>query len=260
MIVSVFIALFLYIFQPFGFVNFTGNKILLSIAFGIATSIGQLISIYIIKGYFLRRWVKKWLFIYEVISISSLLLIISFLNWLCFYLFVFPVVFDATIVAYVFGITFCVGLIPVLVLNMIEKNQQLKRELQYHINPSVIEVNKDSYAGRSITFISLNKKDKPLVIDVNSLIYLEALKNNVKVVYFDNEEVKQKWIRNTLSSTLMLFHENHIVQCHRSFVVNLHHIVSAKGNTNGYQLISKASSDPIPVSRKYAADFQKVLH
>ena len=42
-----------------------------------------------------------------------------------------------------------------------------------------------------------------------------------------------------------------IFQCHRSFVVNVNNITSAKGNSNGYQLILGSCTNSIPVSRSY---------
>jgi DNA-binding LytR/AlgR family response regulator len=42
-----------------------------------------------------------------------------------------------------------------------------------------------------------------------------------------------------------------IFQCHRSFVVNVNNITSAKGNSNGYQLKLGSCANIIPVSRSY---------
>ena len=50
-----------------------------------------------------------------------------------------------------------------------------------------------------------------------------------------------------------------IFQCHRSFVVNVNNITSAKGNSNGYQLRLGNSYTTIPVSRQYVPQLKAFI-
>ena len=43
----------------------------------------------------------------------------------------------------------------------------------------------------------------------------------------------------------------HIIRCHRSFVVNLDHVIEVGGNAQGLKLHLNMLEDYIPVSRKY---------
>jgi DNA-binding LytR/AlgR family response regulator len=59
-------------------------------------------------------------------------------------------------------------------------------------------------------------------------------------------------VHTTLSTVIdeLKDYEN-IFQCHRSFVVNVNNITSARGNSNGYQLRLGKCPSSIPVSRQY---------
>jgi DNA-binding LytR/AlgR family response regulator len=50
-----------------------------------------------------------------------------------------------------------------------------------------------------------------------------------------------------------------IFQCHRSFVVNVNNITSAKGNSNGYQLRLGNCPLSIPVSRSYVPQLKSFI-
>ena len=50
-----------------------------------------------------------------------------------------------------------------------------------------------------------------------------------------------------------------IFQCHRSFVINVNNITSAKGNSNGYQLTLGTCTNTIPVSRSYVPQLKSFI-
>ena len=83
-------------------------------------------------------------------------------------------------------------------------------------------------------------------------IVMQAQKNNVVVYYADQGKTVAKELHATLTPVLadLQDYEN-IFQCHRSFVVNLNNITSAKGNSNGYQLMLGKCTTAVPVSRTY---------
>jgi two-component system LytT family response regulator len=58
-------------------------------------------------------------------------------------------------------------------------------------------------------------------------------------------------IRSTLTALKAELPYDNIFQCHRSFLVNINNISSAKGNSNGYQLRLGECTDIIPVSRTF---------
>ena len=99
-----------------------------------------------------------------------------------------------------------------------------------------------------------------LTLPLNNLLYIEAQKNNVMVSYLCEGKVTSKEVHSTLTAVLdeLKDYEN-VFQCHRSFVVNLNNITSARGNSNGYQLILKGSQYIIPVSRSFVPKLKSFI-
>ena len=99
-----------------------------------------------------------------------------------------------------------------------------------------------------------------LTLPLNNLLYIEAQKNNVMVSYLCEGKVTSKEVHTTLTAVLdeLKDYEN-VFQCHRSFLVNLNNITSARGNSNGYQLILKGSQHIIPVSRSFVPKLKSFI-
>ena len=52
---------------------------------------------------------------------------------------------------------------------------------------------------------------------------------------------------------------HNVFQCHRSFVVNLNNITSAKGNSNGYVLELGGGLASVPVSRSFVPKLKSFI-
>ena len=104
----------------------------------------------------------------------------------------------------------------------------------------------------AITIHDTNVRGNDLTIPINSLLYIEAQKNNVAVSYLNEGQPATVEVHTTLTAVIeeLKDYEN-IFQCHRSFVVNVNNITSAKGNSNGYQLTLGPCRTSIPVARSY---------
>jgi DNA-binding LytR/AlgR family response regulator len=116
-----------------------------------------------------------------------------------------------------------------------------------------ITIHDTSVRGHSTSGRLLPQERKnDLTIPINNLLYIEAQKNNVSVYYLKNGKLTTLEVHTTLTAVIeeMKAYGN-IFQCHRSFVVNVNNITSAKGNSNGYQLILGSCTNSIPVSRSY---------
>ena len=67
-------------------------------------------------------------------------------------------------------------------------------------------------------------------------------------------------IQSTLAGVLDdLAEYGNIFQCHRSFVVNLNNISSAKGNSNGYTLELGDGLATVPVSRSFVPKLKSFI-
>ena len=82
-------------------------------------------------------------------------------------------------------------------------------------------------------------------------LYAEAQKNFVDIYFLNDGRVESRQLRATLASVLADADAESIFQCHRSFIVNLNRILSARGNSNGYRLTVGDNHHMVPVSRSY---------
>jgi len=96
-----------------------------------------------------------------------------------------------------------------------------------------------------------NLRGTDLTLPINNLLYIEARKNNVCVCYIKEGRLQKTELRSTLTALKDDLPYDNVFQCHRSFLVNVNNIVSAKGNSNGYQLLLTGCEDIIPVSRTF---------
>ena len=105
--------------------------------------------------------------------------------------------------------------------------------------------------GINITLHNQNLRGADLTLPINNLLYIEARKNNVCVCYIKEGEVTKNELRSTLTALKTELPYDNIFQCHRSFLVNVNNITSARGNSNGYQLGILSCKETIPVSRTF---------
>jgi DNA-binding LytR/AlgR family response regulator len=100
-------------------------------------------------------------------------------------------------------------------------------------------------------FTAENGKDA-FTVAIDKLLYIECADNYSTITYWD-ADVKRKII---LRGSLKFFQQqiafSQIVRCHRTFIVNLKNITVLEGNTQGYGLRVKYTSELLPVSRKHA--------
>ncbi len=86
-------------------------------------------------------------------------------------------------------------------------------------------------------------------INLENLVYVEAQENYSKIVWTDNDEVKEKLLRVTLKKIEDQVVDDAIVRCHRSYIINTKVNFTILGNSNGYCLESDLVKHTIPISR-----------
>lgn len=247
--IGLFVSIFLYIFQPFGFHNTTSNKLLVALAYGVITLIagflydiilGALLRKYLIKN---RLTLGKW-----VLNIMGIILMISLAN------FIFARLLEGTMEWQLFPkmifATIAIGIFPVITLGTIS---MLRQEKKYQ--GIAKEINQQSIGGsQSVT----NQSVQTIFgVSLNRVQYIEALQNYVRVVYLDEQgQLKEQVARATLKSILEEVADGSIVRCHRSFLVNQEFILSTSGNAQGLLLTLTGCDQEIPVSRSYVTAFR----
>ncbi len=186
----------------------------------------------------------------EILFLSFVILLISIGSYFFLSLLIEGFLFSFFNLGYTISLTFSISVFLISVI-IFFKHSNFKKE---NIKTLISDTNE------ILKFISLNKTDKDVVINKSNFLYVEAIKNNVHIYYYDEEIVKTISIRNTLKNIENQFQDNSLFRCHRSFIVNTNNIKTAKGNSNRYKIYFDNYNHFIPVSRSYTKDFQNLIY
>ena len=96
-------------------------------------------------------------------------------------------------------------------------------------------------------------------INLENLVYVEAQENYSKIVWTDNNEVREKLLRVTLKKIEDQVVDDAIVRCHRSYIINTKVNFTILGNSNGYCLESDLVKHTIPISRSIGKEIVRKL-
>lgn len=247
------VFLILFLLQPFGISEYAGNKFLVSLAFGFVTFVCCLAMDYCIEVP-LHEHVKTWRIWHQALTVFVEILIIGICNFLiaCI-LFQYPVERLACLEMVYF--TIIIGLIYTALSTSLSYQKYMRKRLD-----ALLEKTTQEQEGVSVTLHDHRVRGNDLSLSLNDLLYIEAQKNNVVVVYVSDGQVVRNEIQSTLASVLNdLKDYPNIFQCHRSFVVNLNSITSAKGNSNGYTLELGGGLATVPVSRSFVPQLKSFV-
>ena len=235
----------LFVLQPFGFSMYRGSKFLVAALFGLVTS-----GCYAVYGLSVVRTlharVKPWRIWHQAFTVLGLILFIAVCNFILFsFIFNYPITLQFFL-AFLYW-TMIIGIIITTLAIVIDYNRNLRDRMEELLS-NTAEEQKDI----SVTISDHNVRGNDLTIPINDLLYVEAQKNNVSVCFIKDGKPHATEIHTTLTAVAeeLKDYEN-IFQCHRSFIVNVNNITSARGNSNGYQLTLGTCTASIPVSRSY---------
>jgi len=253
LVYGIIIWAILYLLQPFGFNRYSGNKCLVAALFGLVTS-----ACYAIYGWTVMaripKLVKPWRVWHDGLAVLGLILFIAICNFTLFsFMFHYPI--SLTMFVLFLWWTLIIGAIITAISIGIEYNRYLRERME-----TLLSNTTEDQRDITITIHDTNVRGNDLQIPINNLLYIEAQKNNVVVCYLTDNKPTTIEIHTTLTAAYeeLKAYEN-IFQCHRSFVVNVNNITSAKGNSNGYQLRLGNSYTTIPVSRQYVPQLKAFI-
>ena len=246
-IAGIIIFLVLALLQPFGIANSHEPIWWSALQFGLITFFVIIIFEFLFykvlninksgKSYTLFKWLAHTLLLVVCIALANAL-----------YATVrYDVSFNLPFVFRMLYQTLSIGLIPLFLIGSItlisalRKNQRLATSINEQIQ------NVDGVKPELFTISDWN-----LNIDFDDLLYIKAMENYVQIVFNQKEEVCKEMIRSTLKSIINSSPQQDLIQCHRSYLVNLSNVVSFSGNAQGLTLyMNTENKDEIPVSRKY---------
>ena len=252
LIASGIVFFILFFFRPFGLGRYPGNLLLITLAFAALTFVMTLAYGWLIY----KLWTshtKQWRVWHECVSTLLLLCIISFSNCILDNIWCKSTPSILQFLAYGY-VTFLIGIPITLVIVALDYQKRLRNQLA-----TLLQKDKTTQKGRSITFHDSSVRGNDLTLPMADFLYAEAQKNFVDIYFLHEDHVEHRQLRATLASILADASDKSIFQCHRSFIVNLNHILSAHGNSNGYQLTVGDDRHVVPVSRSYVAKLRSFV-
>ncbi len=93
----------------------------------------------------------------------------------------------------------------------------------------------------------------------SALIYVKAEGNYARFYFVEGEGVQSKLLRLSLLETARQLNHPLVLQCHRSYLVNLHNFEAVRGNAKKYELISPLIDEVVPVSRSKGKELKNCL-
>ena len=244
-IAAVIVFLILALLQPFGLSNadtaslIKYSFIFCAVSFVLTYLYGKLVFVPA------NHKVKSWRVWHQVVGMLGLLIVISLGNgFMDMALFGNP--FSVRLLAGYLFATFVIGAFIVTLITILAYQKYLKNQLEL-----LLDKDKPSHDGEMITLRDSSVRGENFTIAVNDFLYAEVQKNDIIVYYQSDGRVKTHEMRMTLQAFVDCIKFKHIIQCHRSFVVNIDNITSAKGNSNGYKLLLGNCENIVPVSRSF---------
>jgi len=249
LILSVFVTLFLYIFQPFGIATLESNKFPICLGFGAMTFLGAAVYEFIFHKIFnLRERQKKWTFGKWILDNLGIMLFISLANFLFARLLLFGYIQWSLFPQMMYS-TLMIGIIPLVAIGGLSlfKNEKKYQLIAHEIN-------------QAKTSPSSTKDNSNLIIfdiPIHQIRYIEALQNYAKIGYLSREgDLKVKIERTTLKQILAETQGTAIIKSHKSYLVNKDTITATAGNAQGLLLTLADCDKPIPVSRTRVSFFR----
>ncbi len=154
-------------------------------------------------------------------------------------------------------ITISIGIFPILGLlfftertlskRNIKRAQLLSKQLpQITVEePITLQIQEESVKASSI------------VMQLSDFVYAQSEGNYVTIYHLEDGALVQKLIRLSLKQLeIQLENLSQIKRCHRSYLINIQHIITIKGNARSLTIQLDKVSENIPVSRSFSkADF-----
>jgi hypothetical protein len=259
LLVGVFVALFLFFFQPFGIHEVPAESQFLILAgYGIITT-----TVMLVFGSCLHYYMKqdpgrepKWNVSDQIIYVLAQISTIAAANF--FYSAAIGLIsYTLESLLFYIGVTFAIGLFPTVTLTLYGYTHYLKKHIaiaaatnqQLEQRPGTAATE----TAASVIHLSGENKDETTQLYIQDLLYIAAAGNYTEIHLRIGKETKKSLLRSSLSRLEdQLSQEPCIARCHRSYLVNLDQVERVSGNAQGYQLHLKDAVLQVPVGRSYA--------
>lgn len=245
--------LFLILFEPFtiGFEQGDWIGYFMALGYVIPAAVILLISEYVLKPVLISvRKIEKWKIWQAVLWYSGILFPIAFCNSMYYsYRLGYPDFFYTEIFMLFIYRTFLSALLLSLVVIPLYRMYGLLKKGRVS---AYFELEEQPEDQLQILLYSENRKEH-IKLDVSDILFIEGADNYVWVHKKTEAGDKRLLLRNTLKNIQkQLSNSKNFARCHRSFIVNLDHVMTKKGNSRSMKLILQTDQE-LPVSKTYTS-------
>ncbi|UCC43698.1 MAG: LytTR family transcriptional regulator DNA-binding domain-containing protein [Candidatus Zixiibacteriota bacterium] len=266
--VGIFVLLFLGIFQPFGLSRVWPElKYYLIVGYSATCFVVLFLNFHFIPKLLPRVFdEQRWTVLKRMIWQLWLVFAVGTGNFLfacCFNLFYDFYQLDLDFFLYLQLITLLIAIIPIVVVNLLRQNYELRKNLQASQEITARletiaardEMPRDK-ASRDIVLTAENEKDR-FMIPADSFLFAQSEGNYTRVFAQENS-AESLFIRSSLSRIeKQLADFPHLVRCHRAYIVNIKKVKKVTGNALGLSLELESTDKPVPVARSYVRQFKQ---
>lgn len=252
-LISLFISLFLYWFRPFGLAYIDMYAPVVCLGFGVICFV---ICLLFRSG---MQWVgidifgKSWVLWKWTLATITLTAFIGLANYIYIALLSgeIPTFYVACRIVYS---TMLLGVLPTFFIGALKVNKNIvtNRILSETIKP----IFKEEHS--KLEFCNASG-ESVLIINSQDFYYAESQQNYIDLFYKKHSSDEKMTIRNTMSSLSDQICNDHIVRCHRSYIINLDKVIGVGGNAQGLKLFIDDSDEYIPVSRTFIPLIQEKM-
>jgi hypothetical protein len=260
--ISLFIGLFMTIFQPFGLIALQSQyKLFILAGYGLVTFIILVIDLILIPAVFPNIFRdEKWTLFKELVFLIFILFTVGLAN--LFYssrVMGFLLTVNNMLVFQAY--TLVVGIIPITALTLIKHNYlKHKNEESARIISAQLSTRVQDKPAAGLVQISSDNGKEQVSLPVSELLFIKSEGNYITVGYLKNGRVATSLLRNTMKYAVDLLEPfQFIQQCHRSWLVNLSRITKVSGNSQGLRITIEGFEEDIPVARKSATGFRQQM-
>jgi hypothetical protein len=254
---SVFVSVFLIVFEPFDADKVTEFKAVYLAGFGGCVFVVLMLCYYVFPKLFSKFYNPElWTIGREILHLVIIISFISVLNFFYNTYVGYDIAVQKTLFEF-FGITFAVGIFPLTFITFFVE-QKLNKDNQTQaktLNYSLHQSKELSASTTKITIQPDTLKTEALIMQKDDFLYATSDNNYSTIFYVDEGKVKHKLLRISLKSLDEQLSEfKDIIRCHRSYIVNKNNIENISGNARSLILQLKDCKTDIPVSRSFSKE------
>jgi hypothetical protein len=260
--ISLFVGLFMLIFQPFGLDGLqSSNKYLILTGYGLVTFLVLIVNLWLIPSVLPALFREEsWTVLKEIFFLLWILFTVGLANLLySSWTMGFPLSFTNILAFQTY--TLAVGILPITTLTLVKQHYlKRKNEANAEILSHSINERHTSLTSAQIVLFSSDNVRENLELAADQILFIKAEGNYITIAYLKNGKIGRTLFRNTMKyASDLLAPFPFFYQCHRSWIVNLNCITGISGNSQGLRLRLESFDEDIPVARNNTAIFKKIM-